>query len=390
MFSAEPAGRVVRPDSMARPERHQVQRWQVLIAGAGTLGETELFGRSIIADARLEGKYVGPDALALSFKEPGSVDSLYVYAFLCTDIGVSLMRSTSYGTKLLRFWTSAVRKLCIPDAEPAVKERVAKAIRTAVEKREKYSREIRAARRIIEDLPEVREVLLSCDDRKARFTISTGPFVTIGARNHATLGTARNKLDRLWRSRLGELMEPNGIYNGPRFARVTCSKPHGIDFLDQRDIFSIRPVARRIVEPAISRRLLYVSDSALLIASNGQLSEGTLFARVETAAFGIHRCGITQHILRLIPKPDEHDFLLGFLSSKIGGLLLKSTAVGTSIPMMHLGLLASLPCPHLNDANRAAVSNHVQAAIKARTASETAENEAVRIIEQEVLPSWLA
>ncbi len=49
MFSAEPAGRVVRSDSMTRPERHQVQRWQVLIAGAGTLGETELYGRSIIA-----------------------------------------------------------------------------------------------------------------------------------------------------------------------------------------------------------------------------------------------------------------------------------------------------------------------------------------------------
>src|SRR5262249_2471363 len=54
MFSAEPSGRVIRLDSMANPEKHHVKRWQVLIAGAGTLGETELYGRSIIADARLE------------------------------------------------------------------------------------------------------------------------------------------------------------------------------------------------------------------------------------------------------------------------------------------------------------------------------------------------
>ena len=92
----------------------------------------------------------------------------------------------------------------------------------------------------------------------------------------------------------------------------------------------------------------------------------------------------------MLPKPEHHDFLLAFLSSKLGFLLLKSTAIGTSIPMMHTGLLAELPYPTLTNSVRGQISTHVQAAIKARTASETAENEAVRIIEQEVFPSWLA
>src|SRR3954463_11367208 len=89
-----------------------------------------------------------------------------------------------------------------------------------------------------------------------------------------------------------------------------------------------------------SERLLYVPSHALIVASHGQLSEGSLFGHVETAAFGLHRCGITQDILRVLPKPEHHDFLLAFLSSKLGFLLLKSTAIGTSIPMMHPGLLA--------------------------------------------------
>jgi len=216
------------------------------------------------------------------------------------------------------------------------------------------------------------------------------PFTTIAARNHALLGTAREVLSRHWKSKLSDLIESNGIYNGPRFARTSCQKPFGIDFLDQRDIFAIRPVGRRIVEPRINKRLLYVPSHALLVASNGQLSEGTLFGHVETAAFGLHHCGITQHILRLIPKPQHHDLLLAYLSSQIGFHLLKSTAVGSSIPMMHLGLLADLPYPDLTDSDRAEISTHVQAAIKARMDSEAAENEAVRIIEQEVLPSWLA
>ena len=44
MFAAEPSGRVIRMDSMPMPERHRIHRWQILIAAAGTLGETELFG----------------------------------------------------------------------------------------------------------------------------------------------------------------------------------------------------------------------------------------------------------------------------------------------------------------------------------------------------------
>src|SRR3712207_3691193 len=77
MFATEPAGRIIRRDCIPKPETHKVSRWQILIAGAGTLGENELYGRSIIADDRLDGRYVGPDAMVMTFKSPGSSESLY-------------------------------------------------------------------------------------------------------------------------------------------------------------------------------------------------------------------------------------------------------------------------------------------------------------------------
>lgn len=51
MFTSEPTGRIIRRDCIPKPDAHKVDRWQVLIAGAGTLGENELYGRSIIAEA---------------------------------------------------------------------------------------------------------------------------------------------------------------------------------------------------------------------------------------------------------------------------------------------------------------------------------------------------
>ena len=167
MFAAEPAGRVIRLDSMSRPERHRIDRWQVLIAGAGTLGETEIFGRAIIADDRLIGRYVSQHALVLSFSEPGSVQNLYTYAFLCSGLGVSLTRSTSYGTKIMGLRKDAIADLHFPDAERSIKGRVAELIRSATEQRGLYISEIRKARHNIESLPDVQEALEECASKES-------------------------------------------------------------------------------------------------------------------------------------------------------------------------------------------------------------------------------
>ena len=104
MFSAEPSGRIIRRDSMGSPHDHVIRPWQVLISGAGTLGETELYGRSIIADSRLSGKYVGPHAMALTFKDPGEEANLCAYSFLLSKRGirnrpVCQLRNESLGPK---------------------------------------------------------------------------------------------------------------------------------------------------------------------------------------------------------------------------------------------------------------------------------------------------
>ena len=161
-FSAEPHGRVIRRDSMAHPERHEVKRFQVLVAGAGTLGENELYGRALIADARLEGKYVGPDSMTLAFREPESDQSLFSFAYLASPTGVAAIRSTSYGTKILRFRDDLFGSLPVPIGDRDSTHRVASLVRRCTEQRELYFRELHAARRSIEALPEMREAQAMC------------------------------------------------------------------------------------------------------------------------------------------------------------------------------------------------------------------------------------
>jgi hypothetical protein len=160
IFAAEPTGRTIRPDTIPDLESRRVKKGQILIAGVGTLGETELYGRSIIADDRLVGKLLTSDTLVL---EPTLDEDThyYVYAFLCTSVGVRLVRSASAGTKLLRPRRDLLRNLPVPLPDRATLKKVADLIRTTVTERERYLREIQAARACLEALPEMQEAIAS-------------------------------------------------------------------------------------------------------------------------------------------------------------------------------------------------------------------------------------
>lgn len=390
MFTAEPAGRVIRLDSMPYPERHRVTRNQVLISGAGTLGDNELYGRSILADGRLVGKYVGPDSMSLWFEDPNNDLSLFTYAWLASPTGVQAIRSTSYGTKILRLRNDLLSSLPIPNASTSIVRRVASLVRLCSERREAFLREMRLARKVIEKAPEMQEAHAMCGHRQRRSIVTSGPFESLCAWNAASTGGALQYLRAKWGTTLGDIVEEGGIFNGPRFARIDCSEPHGIDFLSQRDVFMIRPVGRRIALPDVARRLLFVPRDALLVGSHGQMNEGSIFGRVELASFAACRSGVTQDILRVLTRDGYREVAYAFLSTPVGQSLLKSTAVGTSIPSMRVDLLKQLPFPSPAAAPLKEIRRHVSQAEAARIEADQAEAEAIRIIKVEVLPEWLA
>ena len=389
MFATEPAGRIIRRDSIPNSSEHEIQRWQVLVAGAGTLGENELYGRSIIADGRLAGRYVGPDAMTMTFEVPGSVESLYAYAFLCTKIGVQCVRATSYGTKVLRLRSEMLSDLPIPFASDRFVDQVSELIRRAVLKRDAYALELRKARDIVEAIPEYAAASEMCAASKPRATAYPGKtFPTLSAWNYAATGGALEYLRRQWGCRLRDVVDSQRISYGPRFARIPCSPPFGVDFWSQRDVFLMRPIPRRIKDPRGSEQR--VPEASIFISARGQLEEGNLFGRVELGVFGGSSAVVTGDAIPLIPSPGQSDCLYTYLSTSLGLRLLRTCAIGTSIPAMHLGLLADLPVPELDTQQLAAVKRHLHAAIDARVIASSAESDAIRMIEEEVLPEWLS
>jgi len=389
-FAMEPSGRIVRLDSMPHPERHRVCRWDVLISAAGQMDEGTLFGRCIIADQRLEGKYLGPDTIALRFVEPGSDLNLWVYAFLTSRTGLNAVKSCGYGTSIPRIRLDLLGALPVPLPDNEYLERVGRLIRIAAIKREEYAAHLRAARTLVMGLRESRLALEKCGRRGARCVVWRDELRTLGAWNYASAGEALSVLRRTWRHRVSDVIEEGGIFNGPRFARVPCQAPHGIDFFSQRDVFLVRPMPRRIVRPSISDRQLFVPEGSLLVGGHGSLGEGEIFGRVVYVSPAMARAGLTQDLLRIQPKATYAPVAYAFLSSELGFRLLRSTAVGTKLLTMRPDLLMALPFPELDASGTAAVSSNVSQAMKALQQADAAEADATRIVEEEVLPQWLA
>lgn len=77
-----------------------VKYGEVIIAGVGTLGESESFCRTIFANEELEGQLVSGEFLRMETVE--EIPSGYLFSWLSSEYGFRLIRSTQTGTKLCR------------------------------------------------------------------------------------------------------------------------------------------------------------------------------------------------------------------------------------------------------------------------------------------------
>lgn len=389
-FASEPMGRIIREDSMPHPDRHAIRRWQILVCGAGQMSEGNLFGQPMLADSRLAGGYVGPDTFSIEFEEPGSDVNLWAYAFLCTTTGRSALLSTAYGTSIPHIRADLLGSLPIPLGPKDLVARVARLIRDTALKRDKYLRDLQLARTAVESLPEMRAAHQMCSERRRHSLHWSGPFPSLGAWNFVSSGGALPQLCGRWATHLGDLVENNGIYNGPRFARVDCQAPHGIEFMSQRDAMLIRPAPRRIVHPGFDDRQLFARKGTILVGGHGTLGEGEIFGRAVLVHGRFAKSAFTQDLLRVVPKQGEEYALYAYLTTTVGFRLLRTTAVGTKILSMREDMLRALPVPEWPGDLKAKVSGLMRGAFQARDEAEQAESEAIRIIEEEVLPQWLA
>jgi hypothetical protein len=185
-------------------------------------------------------------------------------------------------------------------------------------------------------------------------------------------------------------VEENGVFRGGRYVRTRCTAPHGVDFLSQRDLFLVRPIPQRIVRPPVPDRLLFPPNGSIIAGGKGTLGEGEIFGRCVLTGDDFSNYALTEDVLRIVPKLGFSELCYAFLSTIVGTRFLRSTAVGTKLLTCRESLVRRLPFPEVSTPIQLKTKTSIQNAINARVTAVNAEKEAIRIIETEVLPQWLA
>lgn len=89
-----------------------VEYGELLIAGVGTLGEGETFCRIVFSNEELENQLVSGEFIRL--KTNDDIPSGYLFAWLSTEYGFRLIRSTQSGTKLCRPISELLKRIPVP------------------------------------------------------------------------------------------------------------------------------------------------------------------------------------------------------------------------------------------------------------------------------------
>lgn len=93
-----------------------VEYGEVIIAGVGTLGESESFCRVVFANESLVGQLISGEFIRMKTNE--KMPSGYLYAWLHSDYGFRMIRSTQAGTKLCR----PIQKLLLQMPVPVLRK----------------------------------------------------------------------------------------------------------------------------------------------------------------------------------------------------------------------------------------------------------------------------
>lgn len=128
-----------------------VEYGEILLAGVGTLGESETFCRCIFANEDLEEQLVSGEFVRMKTK--GGIPSGYIYAWLNSDYGFRFIRNTQTGSKLCRPIPRLLLEIPVPVIGKESMEMIDSLVREAHTKRHRANQmELKAIRMVEEEI----------------------------------------------------------------------------------------------------------------------------------------------------------------------------------------------------------------------------------------------
>ena len=357
----------------------RVHKGQILLTCSGTIGKTAL-----VSDT-LDGKIFSHDLLRIECKRKADVG--YVYAYLKSRIGNTILLTNSYGAVITHIEPEHLNSIPIPDAPEEIKSMINDLVVRSYELRDESNALIdKATSLMVEELklPSVEKIKGSC----MTFSVSSSDLAgRFDASYHVPIVAAVTKHLKRYAAEVTTVADPRiskKIILPGRFKRIYVDEGYGTPFFSGRSIGELDPSDKKYL--SFARHEMRI-QTQLAIRANMILV--TCSGSVGNVAFvPSHWDGwtMTHDIIRIVPNDDLSGFVYVWLQSQWARSLIVAKAYGAVVQHIDSDHMSSIPVPLLKDTSvQDKINTLALAANEKRFEAYRLEQEALSIMETDVL-----
>ena len=376
VFDVWPASRkrLASPNPTTLASLYVEPNW-VLVTCSGTVG------RAILAYTAHKDFAVSSDLLRVKV-EGDPVLRSYVYGFMRSRLGHSMMEGSHYGSIVKHLRPAHLQTLPIPVLTGAVMETVHEEVKSAFELRDRAYRLDVAARELFSNEMSERSMMRSEEGYSLPAAILFGGRRRLEASAHSPQAQFVTQIYERNSRSMDTLGAVAHAFLPNRFKRIYGE--NGVSYLDSEPIFKVNPALTKSLTLAtkINFSDYMVQRGWLLMARSGQVYG--INGQAILANEWHEQKVITEHIMRIIPNREkiQPGYLQTVLSHPLlGKPLVVSRAFGTSVPELATQDIEALPIPRLDSAKETQIAEAAEEANVMRYEADCLENSAVTTLE---------
>lgn len=359
-------------------DRLLLEKGWILVSRSGTIGKVAYTRDDMVGLA-------GSEHIMRVVPNNDKVLPGYLYAFLSSSIGESIITSGTYGSVVDTISTRQVGQILIPRLTNKIELKIHGLIEQASIKWTQAGKLLNDARSNFDYLDTLEIKTRFPHDFDINIINSKHLNDRLGAHYHSSL---YQKIEKMILS--GEYIKITNLviqnFAPPPFKHIYLDEPNDFPFLTGGELRKRKSTnIRYLSELGVNNIEDYIIKTGwLALFKSGSLD--SMFGSVFYITKELNNYCLSDHVIRLEINPNIllPEYVYAFLSSRVGRLLIVRRATGTAVPFVREDSISSIPIPVLSDELMCMIAEKVENAFKLRSMSLDLEATAQRLIQEEL------
>ena len=365
----------------------RVKKDQILLTCSGTIGNVSIVNKT------LKDCIFSHDLIRIKAKNED--DTGYIYAFLKTEIGNTLVNTNNYGAVIKHIEPEHLQDVPIPNPEPSIKKQIHQLIMDSFNLRDQSNDLVDEAQNLLKSelqLPPLNDFKSQYFDENAsirNYQVKLSQFEgRLDASYHVPIVDAI--LDHIKKyaeevTTLGDSKISRDVILPGRFKRIYVESGQGIVFFGGKQIYELDPSNKKYLSPSKHKNQI---DGELKLRKNMILitRSGTI-GKINITPIHWENWIINEHVIRVIPSDEKlAGYIFTWLSSEYGYELITRFTYGAVVDEIDDKHVAQVQIPILKNKDiQQKINDLVLDANQKRYEAYLLEQEALKIINDSVI-----